>query len=255
MSATSKMSWRLCEISTTARPCSPRRSTRSSTCWVCATPSAAVGSSRITTREFHITALATATDWRWPPERPGDRLAHRADRRDREALERLRRPLLHRRLVEPAERPELLAPEVHVLDDVEVVGEREVLVDDLDAEVRGVLRPVDVDRRALEEDLAAVDRVDAGDALDQRRLAGAVVADERHDLAGGDVEVHLVQRLDRAEGLGDLRAAPGSGEVEGASRRPPVSSVITGPPPCTSRPPCRRRCPPSWGSRAPRCSP
>jgi hypothetical protein len=41
----------------------------------------------------------------------------------------------------PAQRPELLAPEVHVLDDVEVVGEREVLVDDLDAEGRGVLRP------------------------------------------------------------------------------------------------------------------
>jgi hypothetical protein len=29
---------------------------------VCATPSAAVGSSRITTFEFHMTALATATD-------------------------------------------------------------------------------------------------------------------------------------------------------------------------------------------------
>src|SRR5204863_427106 len=30
---------------------------------------AAVGSSRMTTREFQRTALATATDWRWPPER------------------------------------------------------------------------------------------------------------------------------------------------------------------------------------------
>ncbi len=29
-----------------------------------------MGSSRITRREFHITALATATDWRWPPESP-----------------------------------------------------------------------------------------------------------------------------------------------------------------------------------------
>ena len=45
-----------------------RRLTSSSTCCVCATPSAAVGSSRITSFEFHITARATATDWRWPPE-------------------------------------------------------------------------------------------------------------------------------------------------------------------------------------------
>ena len=38
-----------------------------------------------------------------------------------------------------------LAAEVHVLDDVEVVAEREILVDDLDPELRRVLRPVDVD--------------------------------------------------------------------------------------------------------------
>src|SRR5256886_539796 len=67
--ATSKTSVRLWETSTTASPCSARRFTRSSTCRVCATPSAAVGSSRKTTRLFHITARATATDCRWPPER------------------------------------------------------------------------------------------------------------------------------------------------------------------------------------------
>ena len=39
-----------------------------STCSVCETPSAAVGSSRITSLEFHITARATATDCRCPPE-------------------------------------------------------------------------------------------------------------------------------------------------------------------------------------------
>ena len=55
-------------MSTTASPWWARRSTSSSTCCVCATPSAAVGSSRITSREFHITARATATDCRWPPD-------------------------------------------------------------------------------------------------------------------------------------------------------------------------------------------
>ena len=181
--ATSKTSCRLCEIRTTARPCSARRLTSSSTCSVCATPSAAVGSSRITSREFHITARATATDWRWPPESVAtgwriDRIVVTARR-----LQRLGRLRLHRRLLQPLEPVVRLAAEVHVLDDVEVVAEREILVDDLDPELRRVLRPVDVDRLAVEEDLAGVHRVDAGDALDQRRLAGAVVADERHHLA------------------------------------------------------------------------
>src|SRR6266536_3109200 len=104
----------LCEIRTTARPCSASFRTRSSTWRVWATPRAAVGSSRITSFEFHSTAFATATDWRWPPEGR-----------------------------------ERLAPQVHVLYDVEVVAEREVLVHDLDPEPPRVLRPVDVHRLAL----------------------------------------------------------------------------------------------------------
>ena len=51
----------------------------------------------------------------------------------------------------------LLAAEIHVLDDVEVVAEREVLVDDLDPEPDRVLRARDVDGVALEEDLALVE--------------------------------------------------------------------------------------------------
>jgi hypothetical protein len=34
----------------------------------------------------------------------------------------------------------LLAPEEHVLDDVQVLAQGEVLIDDLDAERRGVVR-------------------------------------------------------------------------------------------------------------------
>ena len=67
-SATSNTSLRLWEITITARPRSRSRRTRSSTIRVWTTPRAAVGSSSSTTFEFHITALATATDWRWPPE-------------------------------------------------------------------------------------------------------------------------------------------------------------------------------------------
>ena len=49
-------------------PRSASRRTSSSTIFVWATPSAAVGSSMMTSFEFHSTALAIATDWRWPPE-------------------------------------------------------------------------------------------------------------------------------------------------------------------------------------------
>ena len=122
----------------------------------------------------------------------------------RRPLQGLRRALLHRRLLEPEEEVADLAAEVHVLDDVEVVAQREVLVHDLDPELGRVLRPVDGDGLAVEEDLARVVAVDAGDALDERRLAGTVVADERHDLAGPHLEVDVGQRLHRAERLREV---------------------------------------------------
>src|SRR5690349_2968336 len=64
-SNTSPMLWLM---RTTPRPCSASRRTRSRTWRVCATPSAAVGSSSITTLESQSTAFAIATVWRWPPE-------------------------------------------------------------------------------------------------------------------------------------------------------------------------------------------
>ena len=202
-SAASKMSWRLWEMRTTASPCSASRRTRSSTCRVWATPSAAVGSSRMTMREFHITARPIATDWRWPPDRLATCCRIERMRRHGEALQHLPRPRFHLGLLEAEEDVVRLTTEVHVLDDVEVVAEREVLVDDLDAEPGRVLRAVDRDLLPVRVHLALVHRVDPGDALDERRLAGAVVADERHDLAGPHLEVDVVEREDRAEALRD----------------------------------------------------
>ena len=134
----------------------------------------------------------------------------------------------------------LLAAEEHVLDDVEVVAEREVLVDDLDAERGGVARAVDGDRLALEQNSPGVDGVDPADALDQSGLAGAVVADERGDLAGVDGEVDVVQHLDGAEALVDARAAPAAGSLshgwspfrQGVRRLAPVERCAA----CAGRP-------------------
>ena len=114
--------------------------------------------------EFHITALAIATAWRWPPD--SEATGWRIERTvvTERLGQRLGAPQLHR----PPRRAEpwrvTLAPEEHVLDDVEVVAQREVLVHGLDAERGGVLGRADVHRAALPEDLAAVGRVDPGDA-------------------------------------------------------------------------------------------
>jgi len=52
----------------TPTPESASRRTSCTTCSVCTTPSAAVGSSRITTRAFWSTERAIATVWRCPPD-------------------------------------------------------------------------------------------------------------------------------------------------------------------------------------------
>src|SRR5829696_6407662 len=67
-SATANTSTRLWLMMITPWPSSRSSLMRSSTCWVWATPSAAVGSSRMTTLGSPIVARATAMDWRCPPD-------------------------------------------------------------------------------------------------------------------------------------------------------------------------------------------
>ena len=49
--------------------------------------------------------------------------------------------------------------------------------------------------------LAAIRLMDAGQDLDQRALAGAVLAGERMDVAGLQAEIDVAQDLDRSEAL------------------------------------------------------
>src|SRR5207248_5536080 len=76
-------------------------------------------------------------------------------------------------------------------------------VDDLDPAPFGGLAAVDVHLLALEQDGAAIGRMDARDAFDQGGLPRAVVADERHHLAAANLEVDVGEGLHRPEGLGD----------------------------------------------------
>ncbi len=77
-----------------------------------------------------------------------------------------------------------LAAQEDVLVDAQVPGQRQVLVDHLDAERAGVGRAAEADGLAFDEDLAGARRMEAGEALHERRLAGAVVAHDAEYLAG-----------------------------------------------------------------------
>ena len=56
---------------------------------------------------------------------------------------------------------------------------------------------------AVDQNFALVGHVHAGQNLDQRRFAGAIVAKQAMDFAGPDVEGHVLERDDRAEILAD----------------------------------------------------
>ena len=85
---------------------------------------------------------------------------------------------------------------------------------------------------AVDEDLAGVGGVRARQRVHQRRLAGAVAADEADDLAGVEVDADAVDGVDAAEGHADVaqldeRRLPGCGRGVGlvevsVMRQPPL---------------------------------
>src|SRR4051794_24358428 len=87
-----------------------------------------------------------------------------------------------------------LAAEEQVVGDVEGRADGEGLVDGLDPVATGVDRRLHLDGLTVHEDLALVGDDGAREALDQRRLAGAVVADDREDLARHQLEVGAAER-------------------------------------------------------------
>ena len=144
-SATAKTSCRLWEIRMTASPCS--RKPLDEREHLLGLRDAERGGRLVEDHELRVPHHRTRDRDRLAlaARERRNRLADRADRRHAQRLQRLGRLLLHHRLLEPLEEIVRLAPEVHVLDDVEVVAEREILVDDLDPELCRVLRPGDRD--------------------------------------------------------------------------------------------------------------
>ena len=122
--------------------------------------------------------------------RAGQQLARRRDRSLRSTI----RPARQR-----------LAAEKDVRRDAQLRDEVELLVDDGDARRLGVAHACEADRLAGDPDLAVIGRVDAGEDLHQRRLAGAVLAHQSVDLAAAQVEIHPAQGRHAGEALGDAR--------------------------------------------------
>jgi hypothetical protein len=87
-----------------------------------------------------------------------------------------------------------LPAERDVLRDRERRDEVDLLVDGADAEFLGFPRRFGPDDPAGQTHLAGIGRVDAGEDLDQGGLAGAILPEQRVDLAGANREIHVRER-------------------------------------------------------------
>ena len=141
-----------------------------------------------------------------------------------------------------------LAPHEDVARDGLLYGQRPVLVDGLDAGSRGPGRPSSARPACRARGSRRSRRIHARQDLDQRRFAGAVVADQPDHLGVVDDHAHIAQGADVAVGLGhfsqfdqmfchvhlrwDLVAPPGESAGGGlppahdSEARLPVSDIV-----------------------------
>src|SRR5690606_30391534 len=104
-----------------------------------------------------------------------------------------------------------------------VSGQREVLIDHLDALGAGVFRAGEPDRATIENQIAFGRLVEAGEDFHQRGFAGAIVAHNAQYLAVVDAEIDVAQRGDGAEIFGDAARI----EKRGASSGHALSSLAS----------------------------
>src|SRR6185437_10833026 len=127
---------------------------------------------------------------------------------------RCQRNLLHAELIEGAarrlaqmaaamEQRDLAVAEPDIVLDRERRRERELLRDERDAKRLRLERMADVVPGAVDAHAAGIGAIDAGQKLDERALAGAVLAADRVNLAGAEGERGALQHHIGAEALGD----------------------------------------------------
>ena len=189
-SPTSSTSFSLWEMNTTVRPVATRSRITPNSSPASAVVSTAVGSSRISVRVPRASIRRISTRCCSPTEScqtfasridPQPELVHQAVG----ACDQLAAGDARRGRV-PAE--------VDVLRDGHRRHEAEVLVHHPDAGVDGLGGGVELVCRAVDLDVAGVGAVDAGEDVAQRRLPGAVLAEQGVDFAATQLEVDVAQR-------------------------------------------------------------
>ena len=177
-----------------------------------------MGSSSISTRGRLESARAIITRWRWA-EVSEATMARASIGRPRSAkIARVRASM--RAAVDEDALAEAGAAGEDVLGDGELLEDLDLLRHVDDAGGGGVGGRGEADRLAGEDDLAGegAGGMHAVQDLDQRRLAGAVLAEERVDLAGAHRDVDAAQRRHAAEALGDAADLRASGSVMASPR-------------------------------------
>ena len=122
--------------------------------------------------------------------------------------EELAGALVHRGIVEHAEGAGALlqfAAQKHIGGGGQIVAQRQILMDDLDAVLARLDRAVHDEVRALHPHRAMRGSEIAGYDFDQRRFARAIVAHQADDLARLEAQRHIVKRVNRAKMLGNIR--------------------------------------------------
>ena len=120
-----------------------------------------------------------------------------------EARQDLASALAHLRLAQAAE-PAQLASREDVGGDAEVGEAQHFLVDHADAALDRIARARHTQPLALPPHLTGIGAHEAGQDLQQRGLAGAVLTDQRMGFAGFDLEAHAVEGLDGAKRFVDV---------------------------------------------------
>src|SRR5262245_22457508 len=129
-----------------------------------------------------------------------------------------------------------MAADHDILERREIGEEANVLESARNAAYRHFVRSTAGERSAVEHEGACIRRVDTGQKIEERRLAGAVRPDQAVNLATGDGEAHRRERLHAAEALGDAVRGE-QGRHRGKSPRAASSRLRTAD---GQRPPGRR---------------
>jgi len=130
--------------------------------------------------------------------KPGARVDTGAD-----TVQQVLRPRLAGAPVDQAEAAARGMAEKDVLGDAEIIEKHGFLMDRRHPGGGGGMGIGKAAGAAVDLDRAGIGLVDAGQDLDDGRLARPVLADQRHHLAGAQIKRHIEERLHPRKGLGD----------------------------------------------------